>query len=378
MWIETSGAATAMVSAPAESLSVAAILLSAWLAGAALFLLYHLFEYRRFLSDALADARPLSGSGIGDAAIVSTSAVGGPAAAGLFKRRIFLPIGFERDYDAEERRLALLHEALHHRRGDLWATSFALLMLALHWFNPVAHLAYRAFRRDQEAACDAELLAHAGPGVRASYARAIVRSAARPMPHAACALTHVDEVKGRLKMMKSNPGLIRRSAGAALALALAAGGLTLAMPVAAETQASVPQTASETTAEEEKVVVHVRKIVTDGKEVSSLSPDKVTVRADKMVKDGKEVWRVTPAMREKMAECDGEVVEATADVEGTDGKRKAVIKLCGKPGSSKAEVAAMLEKALTRLEGDGEMDAASKAAIVAQLRAKIAALRANQ
>ena len=357
MWIETSGAAAAMIAAPdAGTVSAAAVMMSFWIAGAALFLLYHLFEYRRFLSDALADARPFAEPGISDAAILATPAVGGPAAAGLLNRRIFLPEGFERDYDAEERRLALMHEALHHRRGDLWATSLALAMLALHWFNPVAHVAYRAFRRDQEAACDAELLARTGPGDRASYARAIVRSATRPMPHAACALTHVDEVKGRLKMMKVNPGLIRRSTGAALALALAAGGLTLAVPAVAEPQAGVAQPAPPEAEVTEEKIVRVRKIMKDGKEVSSLSPE----------------------LREKMAKCEGEVVDATAEVEGSDGKRKAVVKLCGKPGSSKAELAAMVEKALGRIESDSEMPADSKAAIVAQLRARIAALRAGQ
>ena len=39
-------------------------------------------------------------------------------------------------------------------------------MLALNWFNPVAWLAFRAFRADQELACDAAVAA-AGSAERA-------------------------------------------------------------------------------------------------------------------------------------------------------------------------------------------------------------------
>ena len=61
---------------------------------------------------------------------------------------------FARRFTPAEQRLALAHELAHHRRGDLFADLAALLVLALHWFNPIAHRAYRAFRVDQEQACD--------------------------------------------------------------------------------------------------------------------------------------------------------------------------------------------------------------------------------
>src|SRR3546814_20045805 len=46
----------------------------------------------------------------------------------------------------------------HHRHGDLWANAAALVLLASQWFNPFAWRAIRAFRFDQEAACDARVL----------------------------------------------------------------------------------------------------------------------------------------------------------------------------------------------------------------------------
>ena len=50
---------------------------------------------------------------------------------------------------------ALLGKVIRHRHGDLWANAAALLLLAVQWFNPFAWRAIRAFRFDQEAACDA-------------------------------------------------------------------------------------------------------------------------------------------------------------------------------------------------------------------------------
>ena len=86
----------------------------------------------------------------------------GPLALGVLDRRIVVPGRFLQRYNPGERRLALEHELVHHRRGDIWWNLAALLVLALNWFNPVAWLAFRAFRSDQELACDAAV-ARAAP-----------------------------------------------------------------------------------------------------------------------------------------------------------------------------------------------------------------------
>jgi hypothetical protein len=51
--------------------------------------------------------------------------------------------------------------------------------------------------------------------------------------------------------------------------------------------------------------------------------------------------------------------------------------VCAKGGSTKAEAAAALEKVLSRIEGTNEMPAENKAQIVAQLKARIAELKAG-
>ena len=82
----------------------------------------------------------------------------GPAVIGVLKPAIFLPRKFETDFTPDEQRFALAHEIAHIARGDLAASFAALLLRAIQWPNPLVHLALKAFKTDQEAACDAYVL----------------------------------------------------------------------------------------------------------------------------------------------------------------------------------------------------------------------------
>lgn len=48
----------------------------------------------------------------------------------------------------------LLHEQTHIRRGDPLTKPLFYAVACLHWFNPLAWLAFCTFERDMEAACD--------------------------------------------------------------------------------------------------------------------------------------------------------------------------------------------------------------------------------
>ncbi|GGI72981.1 hypothetical protein GCM10007973_07350 [Polymorphobacter multimanifer] len=187
------------------------ILLIGWIAGTLVFAGLQRIRYRRFIEATLAQAEPLTR--IADIDVLMSPAVHGPMAAGLWQRRILLPTDFQSRYTPEERRLALLHEGAHHDRRDLWANALGLGVLALHWWNPVAHFAWKAFRADQELACDATVLAGADGSARAAYASAILKSATPRTPAAACALNHVSQLKERLGMMKPVFGPVRQLAG---------------------------------------------------------------------------------------------------------------------------------------------------------------------
>ncbi len=340
--------------APVQSAlpSLTTALLFLWIAGVIAFLGLHLVSYAGFVARAVKNGHAVADAEGGDIGIIETYAVTGPAAAGLLVRRIFVPRGFSDTFPPDERRLALKHEMLHHRRGDLWASAAALIVLSLHWFNPLAYAAHRAFRRDLEAACDADLLAGAGGTERQLYARTILRCAARSIPQPICALTDTQELKGRLEMMKREYSFVRRAFGGGIALALTAGGLLVALPAAAQQAAPANEPTQERT--------EVRKIITHGKNQA---------HGARML---------SQEMRDKIAKCEGEKVEANADINNGGKKQTSRIVICAKPGESKAELAQSLEKALGRIEGENAISAEAKAQIVAKLRAKIAELRAGK
>ena len=106
----------------------------------------------------------------------------GPCVTGLFRPVVLLPQSFEQTFDPQQRQFALVHEFVHIRRGDLFAALAALIFRALNWPNPIVHWAVRAFRLDQEAACDATVMRLLGhdASTTTSYARTLVQAAKKP------------------------------------------------------------------------------------------------------------------------------------------------------------------------------------------------------
>lgn len=208
----------------------------AWAAGMAAMLIIALLSYRRFRAAVLADAVELEP--VGTIRLVMTDAVDGPVAFGLWRRIVAVPQDFFARYAAEERALAVDHELAHHRHGDLWANAAALVLLASQWFNPFAWRAIRAFRFDQEAACDARVLTMADQDARAlrtaRYATAIAKAAVGARLSLAAPMAVHDNLQERLTMLLQQD--ISRKRG--LIGRLLVGGATLA--VLATTATLVP------------------------------------------------------------------------------------------------------------------------------------------
>lgn len=228
-------AAPIVHAAPIDWLLLAGI---AWGLGALIFLAYHLIAHSRFCHALLSRARVDRTVAQGRVRVIETDAAHGPLAFGIFRKYVAFPRDFSERYDEVERDLALAHELGHHVRGDLIANWVALLVLAIHWFNPIAWRAFRAFRADQEMACDALVLAGRAQALRHAYGRAIVKSAHGGAVSAACHLHTINEVKGRLRMLsktrKLSPTRIATGLVGVSALSLAALGLTASGTQAAE------------------------------------------------------------------------------------------------------------------------------------------------
>ncbi|WP_411339258.1 M56 family metallopeptidase [Sphingopyxis sp. J-6] len=190
--------------APVWSVADAAPLLFAlWAAGAIAVLASALLAHHRFRAAVLRGGVELEA--VGKVRLVMSEAVDGPVAFGLLRPYVAVPRDFFARYAAEERALAIDHELTHHRHGDLWANAAALLLLAAQWFNPFAWRALRAFRFDQEAACDARVLTMADTAPRdvrtARYATAIAKAAVGARLSLAAPMAVHDNLQERLTML---------------------------------------------------------------------------------------------------------------------------------------------------------------------------------
>jgi bla regulator protein blaR1 len=149
---------------------------------------------------------------------VSTSFISsGPLVSGLLRPTVLLPAWFEDDYTVPQQRAALAHELTHIKRGDLWALQLSEIFVSVLWFNPLAYIALRAFRTDQEAACDSDVL-KSGASSPHAYGETLLKAVQLALPErltAAASLPLTHALKERMiRMTTPSPSRSRRLVGA--------------------------------------------------------------------------------------------------------------------------------------------------------------------
>jgi len=152
----------------------------------------------------------------------------GPSIFGFFRPIICLPASFESDYSHRERQLAFAHELAHIKRRDMMVAFLASIFQAAQWPNPLVHVAMRAFRTDQEAACDSFVLnqQRTNKNATSDYASAILKSAQHSGNGPAYGLSLGHPVKERLMLLKTQKrSALRRVSGGVAVIALTAAGL---------------------------------------------------------------------------------------------------------------------------------------------------------
>jgi TonB family protein len=153
-----------------------------------------------------------------------------PLSYGLIRATVLLPC--ESDYWTEERlRVVLSHEMIHARRLDsLWGL-LAQFALAVNWVNPLAWLAVRQFRKEQERSCDDAVIA-AGTSSTAYAAHLVDLARSIAIPEAALSMAERFDLEGRVHALL-DPTRNRSAAGRARCTALLAATLALILPLAA-------------------------------------------------------------------------------------------------------------------------------------------------
>lgn len=134
-----------------------------WGSGVAALLLYALVSYFR-LKRRMVTAVRLNNQ------IYESDSIRSPFILGFIKPRIYIPFGLRE----QERIYILKHEAYHLKRKDHLIKPLAFAVLAIHWFNPFAWLAFTLMAKDMEMSCDERVLTETGSGIAKEYCSSLL------------------------------------------------------------------------------------------------------------------------------------------------------------------------------------------------------------
>jgi len=134
-----------------------------WLAGIAVLLLYSVISLLRLHSTLVGSVKYKGNIYFADR-IVS------PFVLGIIRPKIYLPSALS----AEEQDYVLLHEQTHIKRFDHIFKLVMFFAVAVHWFNPLAWLAYVLFTKDMEMSCDESVMKNMNTDIRTKYSASLL------------------------------------------------------------------------------------------------------------------------------------------------------------------------------------------------------------
>ena len=133
-----------------------------WGAGVLIFLLVVIISYFRFLCRKNKNAVKISDNKIFSEVkkelkikrhikLKASSDIDSPMLVGVLFPTVYIPC---REIPSGNMRMVLLHELTHYKRKDLLIKWFAILVNAVHWFNPLCYLACANLSEACEVSCD--------------------------------------------------------------------------------------------------------------------------------------------------------------------------------------------------------------------------------
>ena len=101
-----------------------------------------------------------------------------PMASGLFSPILIFPV-WENKVRADKYEYMLRHELVHIKHHDLFIKYIGLLVMAVHWYNPLVYIMFREISVVGEMYCDSTVISGAGEEGRREYGNLILELAAQ-------------------------------------------------------------------------------------------------------------------------------------------------------------------------------------------------------
>lgn len=120
---------------------------------------------------------------------------------GIVHPQVLLPV---KDFGREELRTVMIHELVHYQQGDIYFKYLAMLVVIIHYFNPMAWSLNRTAGRWIEYACDARAWHMVGgPGPYFRKLLSVAEATRQKQTHfTACLMEHKHELEERVEHMK--------------------------------------------------------------------------------------------------------------------------------------------------------------------------------
>ncbi|RKM59396.1 hypothetical protein D6855_10895 [Butyrivibrio sp. CB08] len=205
-----------------------------WLAGMVLMLSYLAIK-TIILLNALRSAKRVRGKRYYVSDAIDTSFV-----LGILRPRIYMQAGLSE----KEESFILLHERTHIKYMDHITRIVGVLTLCLHWFNPLVWIAFSRLCADLEMRCDETVVEQMGSKIRMDYCKSIVNHALErdATSRGLSVAFSGNNFRGReVKMRVRNLINYKKvSTIAAIAIAVAALGLTAAISTRAQAEEKEP------------------------------------------------------------------------------------------------------------------------------------------
>ena len=229
-------AVTAAQAAPwYTQLTVWHLLAAVWAVGMLVLAVRALWGYRRLARTVATACKTADGC-------YSGACVPAPFTLGIFRPRIYLPAALT----GEARRAVLLHEQTHLRRHDPQVKPLFYAVACLHWFNPLAWLAFRQLEREMESACDEAAVRNCDAAARNAYCESILQYALQGRMAPGSLAFGQGSVKTRIVHLLH----YRRIGAGALVVCAAAVGLSVtACMMQPQVEEATPETAETSQAE---------------------------------------------------------------------------------------------------------------------------------
>jgi len=224
--------------------------------------------------------------------IAEVEGLASPFVWGLFRPVIYLPVHMEK----QEKKYIVAHEKCHRRRKDHLVKLFIFGVTILHWFNPVAWLAYSLCCRDMEISCDEEVLAGTRTNIRKAYAESLLKYAARQNGYLMMPPTFGEpSVKSRIRnvLRYRKKSVILSVLAAVCVLAVALGLLVRPADKKAQTSEQ-PDLSEELPAPEESTeepkTEETAEVVNNGGELIQVAGELYYVAGQKLYSDGQKLY----------------------------------------------------------------------------------------